>query len=239
MVVGRFVGRVANHTSALLTRNVALALARLHTDPGAPSQHRPGIPERLDHITLKALARTPQQRYESIAQMCDSLLGQRTGQRPIPTEATNTGRIERQRNTTNSRAHNPLAKSPPRQSQSKHPGQPRLLRPLLIGLISAAILVVGLLIVRSPSTPPAGPTPTLLSIAAISEFDPAPGDGTEHHADLRNLIDNNPETLWSTESYKSQTFGNKTGVGVVLELSEVRKLSSDRKSTRLNSSHRH
>ena len=206
--------------------DAAMALARLHRDPGAPSQHRPGIPERLDHITLKALARVPQHRYESVAQMCDSLLGQRTGQRPIPTEATNTGRMERHRNTTNSRANNPLVKSSPPPKQSKHHGQPKLLRPLLIGLVSAAILVVGLLIVRSPSTPPLGPAPTLLSVAAVNEFDPPPGDGTEHHADLRNLIDNNPETLWSTETYKSQTFGNKTGVGLVLELSEVRKLSS-------------
>ncbi len=206
--------------------DAALALARLHTDPGAPSRHRPGIPERLDHITLKALARSPLDRYESVAQMCDSLLGQRTGQRPIPTQATNTGKIERNRNTTNSRSNNPIAAPVRNAPPSNHHGQPRMLRPLLIGLVSAAVLVAGLLIVRSPSRGPQPVAAAPLSIAAVSEFDPPPGDGTEHRGELRNLVDNNGETFWSTESYKSQTFGNKTGVGVVLELSQVRKLST-------------
>ncbi len=203
--------------------DAALALARLHTDPVPPSEIRPGVPERLDHITLKALARDPDDRYQNAASMCDSLLGQRTGQRPVPVAS----RSESRQMATSRPSHNIATDraSNAAQPNHRHHGQPKLLKPLLVGLVSAAVLVAGLLVIRSPGV---GPKPTggaLLDIAAVTEFDPAPGDNREHHDELRNMLDNNPNTTWSTESYKSQTFGNKSGVGFILELSSVKKLT--------------
>jgi hypothetical protein len=68
------------------------------------------------------------------------------------------------------------------------------------------------------ATPSTIPTPTPLA------FDPA-GDGAEHNADLGNLVDGDPSTLWSTEQYNNRNFGGlKPGVGVILRLDAAHKL---------------
>jgi hypothetical protein len=64
-----------------------------------------------------------------------------------------------------------------------------------------------------------------LPIARIRSFDSA-GDG-ENDAALRRAIDGSPRTAWSTEVYRTENFGSKAGVGVILDLalpSEVRSL---------------
>src|SRR5712692_4622606 len=60
---------------------------------------------------------------------------------------------------------------------------------------------------------------TPLRIAAVQDFDPF-GDGHEGHRTVQNIADGNPQTFWSTESYKSSPnfSGLKSGVGVILDL---------------------
>jgi hypothetical protein len=61
-----------------------------------------------------------------------------------------------------------------------------------------------------------GGTPVALRGAA--SWDPPPGDGEEHAADVHNATDGNPATYWSTESYRYPDGGlGKPGVGVVLD----------------------
>jgi hypothetical protein len=63
------------------------------------------------------------------------------------------------------------------------------------------------------------PTPTPLS------FDPPPGSEREHDDELPFLVDGDPATLWSTESYSRRDFGGlKPGVGIVLRLDGQYKL---------------
>ncbi|HEY0078904.1 MAG TPA: tetratricopeptide repeat protein [Pyrinomonadaceae bacterium] len=45
----------------------------LHVDPPPPSQFNPRIPAELDRITLKALAKKPENRYQSADEFCDDL----------------------------------------------------------------------------------------------------------------------------------------------------------------------
>ena len=55
--------------------------------------------------------------------------------------------------------------------------------------------------------------------AGVEAFDPPPGDGRENSESVRNAIDGNRSTEWTTERYKSETFGNlKDGVGLVLRV---------------------
>src|SRR5207302_1193648 len=62
-------------------------------------------------------------------------------------------------------------------------------------------------------------------IVGAAAFDPPPGDGEEHDADLPKLYDGDPSTGWSTDRYGSSHFGNlKNGVGVVLRLDRAHRL---------------
>ena len=63
--------------------------------------------------------------------------------------------------------------------------------------------------------------PTPVKVTQIKAYDPPPGDNTENDAQLPNLIDGKESTTWSTELYKSASFGNlKTGVGLQFTLAE-------------------
>jgi len=63
--------------------------------------------------------------------------------------------------------------------------------------------------------------PTPVTVAQIKDYDPE-GDQTENPDQLPNLIDGKDSTSWSTELYKSASFGNlnKDGVGLEFTLSE-------------------
>ena len=63
--------------------------------------------------------------------------------------------------------------------------------------------------------------PTPVAVAKIKDYDPQ-GDKTENHSRLPNLIDGNESTVWSTELYRSSTFGGlKTGVGLDFTLEDA------------------
>src|SRR4029453_19647721 len=51
------------------------ALARLHSDPQRPRLVRPGIPRELEAITMRLLARSPDDRYATAGEARAALLG--------------------------------------------------------------------------------------------------------------------------------------------------------------------
>jgi serine/threonine-protein kinase len=59
-----------------------------------------------------------------------------------------------------------------------------------------------------------------VAIAAAVDFDPAPGDGSEHSDEVLRAIDSNPSgTAWTSETYTAG-LGDKEGVGLILEAEE-------------------
>src|SRR5690554_3338685 len=71
----------------------ALMMAQVEAPPTPPSQLRPGVSPRLENVILKALAKEPEQRFQSIQQMTSALIelttpedGRTTETRPIPRE---------------------------------------------------------------------------------------------------------------------------------------------------------
>ena len=72
--------------------------------------------------------------------------------------------------------------------------------------------VTGSVAEASTVAPPVG-------IVTIGEFDPPPGDGRENPGLLRNLLDGNTDTIWSSLCYDEVGLGAKEGVGLVFELS--------------------
>ena len=69
-------------------------------------------------------------------------------------------------------------------------------------------------------------------VGAPLAFDPPPGNGQEHDADLSKLTDGDASTAWGTESYKNNHFGGlKDGVGFSLTLDRSRRLAQLRLSS--------
>jgi eukaryotic-like serine/threonine-protein kinase len=52
--------------------------------------------------------------------------------------------------------------------------------------------------------------------ASAMDYDPLGGDG-EHPAEVNRVVDRQPGTVWSTESYDGGTLNNKDGVGIYLD----------------------
>lgn len=66
-----------------------------------------------------------------------------------------------------------------------------------------------------------------LGVINAAGFDPPPGDGAEHNAEVPRVYDGNPSTVWTTEGYNSETFGGvKQGVGITVDLGQAQKISS-------------
>src|SRR5262249_44607509 len=86
---------------------------------------------------------------------------------------------------------------------------------LVLALLAPALLGAGgpaayLLATPSDDAGPAakaGAASRALPIVAARDFDPAPGDGSEHPDETRFAIDGDPRTTWQTESYANRNFG--------------------------------
>jgi eukaryotic-like serine/threonine-protein kinase len=66
-----------------------------------------------------------------------------------------------------------------------------------------------------------------LGILNAAGFDPPPGDGVEHNAEVQRVYDGDPSTTWTTEGYGSEAFGGvKQGVGITVDLGQAQDVSS-------------
>jgi serine/threonine-protein kinase len=163
----------------------------------------------VDRATAKDLSRRYADDHELIADLEDALAvevartGSATGEatavlRTLPPEARR--RIPR---------------------RIDHPGQ-LLVALALIGLAVAAVLIFVVAddrAVRGTGTVPDVQAPPELRQVSLGQssardFDPPPGDGEEHRDEVRNAIDRNAQSTWSTETYSAFT---KPGVGIYVD----------------------
>ena len=78
---------------------------------------------------------------------------------------------------------------------------------------------------QGSSTSDGGDEPVAILNAA--GFDPPPGDGVEHNAEIQRIYDGDPSTAWTTEGYNSESFGGvKQGVGVAVDLGQQQDITS-------------
>jgi hypothetical protein len=108
----------------------------------------------------------------------------------------------------------------------------RLRHPLpilgVIGLLAVLVVIVALVLKEGVDhtqkgtgsgnvKAPAGEAVVSLARASASDYDPL-GDDSEHHAQSALVVDRDPGTIWSTESYRDGLAGaNKAGVGIYLD----------------------
>ncbi|MFL5825983.1 MAG: hypothetical protein ACJ76V_05615, partial [Thermoleophilaceae bacterium] len=103
----------------------------------------------------------------------------------------------------------------------RFPRRALVITALLAGAIAlAAILLLTQTKKGSPgSAPPSQASATLRTVSfaptGVHDFDPL-GDGHEHPEAVRNVIDDNPSTTWTTEQYSGGNLG-KAGVGIYLD----------------------
>jgi hypothetical protein len=193
----------------------ATALARLTSEPLRPRQVRAGIPRAVEEIVLRAMARQADDRYRSAEELRAALLGVDLHRLPMEDHTT---------------SFEP-AEPPPVPGDA--PGFARrerswLVPAALILVVAITLGIVGVLIGRTEvgqkllDSGKGAASDQPVKFGDPTSFDPAPGDGAENDAELGNLHDGDPATVWHTDRYRSAKLGGlKSGVGVVLPLAEA------------------
>jgi hypothetical protein len=203
--------------------STSTALARVTTTPLRPRQIRAGIPRAVEDVVLKSMALRPDDRYQSAADLRAALV------------ALDLSRLDDHDATSTVEAvtvHDPTPA--PGEEVGFVRSERRWLVPAALIVVVAVVLgVVGVIVggtdVGDRLFGTSGTSPTRAAqpvrIVDADSFDPPPGDGNEHDEDLSALVDGDPATTWSTETYNARNLG-KPGVGIVLKLESAVALRS-------------
>ena len=179
-----------------------VAVAMRHVSEPVPSvlENRPDCPARLDLAIQRAMAKDPNDRFESMDEFVAELeacLAELDG-----------------RSDEGATMIVPPAR-PPRRAARRRPRRIPV-APILIVLAGALVAVGAFLLLRDDGTVPFADTASSgpVRLQALNAFDPPPGDGSEHDDDARFATDRDDGTAWDTEQYTNFT---KDGVGLVLQ----------------------
>jgi serine/threonine-protein kinase len=191
--------------------DVATAVARLTNDPPSVRATRPDVPIGLDDALRGALAREPRDRTPTARAFRESLAPFRGGAPPAA-DATRPVVVPRP----------PAAPIPADESRARS-RVGWVLGLVLLFAVGAGLGYAGFRAVDDARTTTTTTTPTTaapapLGVQAVEAFDPL-GTGGEDSANAGNVVDANPDTSWSTESYESADL-DKDGVGLQFTLDE-------------------
>lgn len=140
---------------------------------------------------------------------------------------------------------------PPETGESPTPEQSRIVLAIMAGLVTLALILGCFGVTRigsntdlgaifgsdtqqtaAPSPQPApsapadeGTTGETIQVLGAIGYDPD-GDQTEHNSEAQRVYDNDLSTAWSSEGYNAPDFGNKRGVGLVLDLGQAQEIRS-------------
>ena len=208
-------------------------IALRHVNDPVPSirARRPDVPWRLDTAIARALAKSPGDRFASMAafvaelETCLAEVGDPAAGQDAPTmlvpgltqvagavgPAAGEGAARIEPGVAATRAVRRLLRGTPAgRSRSRWP-----LVAGLAGLAVAAAVAVVVAVLTDGNGPGGGTSVTLKGVAS---YDPPPGDGREHNELIALATDGNPATAWRTERYGAalDVIG-KRGVGLVLD----------------------
>jgi eukaryotic-like serine/threonine-protein kinase len=194
--------------------DMAVAYQHAHSEPPRLRQLRPEVPRRLEDCVQKAMAKSPDQRFQTAADMRRALLA-------VP--------LDREEGEDEDLTTTLFVRDVPSSTKAERSWTV----PVVLVVVLAVVLgTVGYLFSRSHTgedllgggSGSATPASQPVRITRLLAFDPQ-GDKTEHDSDLGKLVDGNPATSWSTEHYDSGVKGaGKQGVGFVLVLDSVHRL---------------
>ncbi len=222
------------------TTDGAIAIARLQRDPAPIRRSRPEVPGVVADAVSRLLARRPEDRPPTAAAARELLVQAADGRDdatlpPLPLPPPGRGGTAR------------VGRPADEDTGPGVPVRGRA-RAAIIGLAAAAAVGVGAVAWASrdeggaASAQPQGPDvitesggtlgsvpatlgelgsaqPGPVTIQAVQELDPPPGDGVENPTSLAALTDGDPTTAWTTVCYESRYLYPKSGIGLVLGLS--------------------
>jgi hypothetical protein len=186
--------------------HMATATIRLTANPAPPGSLRPGIPRGLEAIVMKALARDPNERFQTAEEMSAAL------ERVAPDQGGTRSRPRKGVPPVEVRPHRPFLRS--------WFAIPLILTIVAALTVGAFLLLEGFATQEGPRRGEVVPPPAGLDIVGAYSYDPG-GTGGEHDDSLAAAIDGNAATFWPTEGYNTPDLGGiKDGVGLVLELQD-------------------
>ena len=78
-----------------------------------------------------------------------------------------------------------------------------------------------------PASGEGGSSGEPFAVLNAAGYDPAPGDGVEHNAEVPRVYDGDPNSVWTTEGYNGPDFGGvKQGVGITVDLGQAQDVTS-------------
>jgi serine/threonine-protein kinase len=217
--------------------DAATALARLHRYPTAPRQLRPEIPVATEAVVMKAMSRSPADRYRTAADLRNALLAAGADPDRAPAAAVAAAAAAPARPVPPPVATPPPPAAPaapfapaplddPIDDSGSIPYATDELAPrrrsrawMVVVVILALAAMAGAFALqgREPSTSASGGE--RLSVTSAHSFDPQGNNGTEHDDQVLNALDQNPDTAWRSENYTDpEAMAGKDGVGLVLTL---------------------
>jgi serine/threonine-protein kinase len=186
---------------------VAIALRHVNEPPPSVLERRPDAPPRVAMAVERAMAKRPDERFQSMDEFVSELEEALADMDPASEEATMIAR-------------RPVTPRPSRRAERRQRRRRRggILWPIaavLAVLAVAALAALGALALRDGDGSPSGAN-TSIRLSGVNAYDPPPGDGVEHDDEASRATDGDGDTYWTTETY--QDFSNsKEGVGLVLD----------------------
>jgi eukaryotic-like serine/threonine-protein kinase len=188
---------------------VAIALRHVNEPPPSVLERRPDAPPRVVMAVERAMAKRPEDRFESMDEFVAELEDELAELDPASEQATMIAR-------------RPATAAPRRRAERRRRrrrgGVLWPIAAVLVVLAIAALAAFGALALRDgDGSPSAANTP--INVQGIGAYDPQGGDG-EHDDEAPQATDGNGATYWTTETY--QDFSNsKDGVGLVLDAQQA------------------
>jgi serine/threonine-protein kinase len=183
---------------------VAIALRHVNEPPPSVLERRPDAPPRVAMAVERAMAKRPEERFQSMDEFVSELEDALADFDPASEQATMIAR-------------RPATSAPGRREERRRRRRGGILWPIaavLAVLAIAALAAFGALALRNgDGSPSAGNTS--INVQGIGAYDPEGGDG-EHDAEAPRATDRNAETYWTTETYNNFS-ETKDGVGLVLD----------------------
>ncbi|MBA2425462.1 MAG: serine/threonine protein kinase [Actinobacteria bacterium] len=209
---------------------IATAMQHVRTKPPPLRSFKAGIPKAAEAVVLKALAKDPNERYQTAEEMRSALAGATSSAAP---------RAGRQTAVVESRHLAPATSGPP-EATSEVDIRPGADPPpstgsrslIAVGLLVSLAILAAVLIPTLTDDPSGGNDPggdggrgrgagqnggtARIEVAEVADFDPH-GD-VEHPEETPNVVDESLDTEWTTETYSSPLTALKPGVGLVFDL---------------------
>lgn len=185
---------------------LSTAMARLTATPESLRERRPDIPRSLEAVVLRSLARDPEARFRSVAEMRSTLLAVDLTGEDSPTPPAGVALPAR-----------PVSRTPARLATA--------------GVIAVALIATGVLLAGGDGGGGVTERREAGNLTAATRngkgssvpvdgrsYDPQ-GDQEENGDLIAYLLDGDPTTTWKSDSYRGPDFGRlKKGVGLTFDL---------------------